>query len=244
MLPVGKKTRCAYFMSRRNFMGKVLIIDDDESLLDTVANWLTYDHHSVETSSSGEAGYELLTTYKYDAVILDWKLPDLSGIDIVTRLRAKGDTTPVLMLTGQTNLSEKVLGFESGTDDYLTKPFELEELSARLKALLRRSAGLAEQVLRVGDLVLDEDKYSVTKNGNSIDLAPTEFALLSFLMRHPNKVFSSEALLNHVWPSDVEASVDTVRTCVKRLRKKLSSEGDESSIIRNLHGVGYKLVSS
>jgi DNA-binding response OmpR family regulator len=137
-------------------------------------------------------------------------------------------------------VESRIEGLDAGADDYLGKPFELSELSARLRALLRRPAQYGGKILTVRSIVLETDTYRVTVDGKEVTLLPKEFALLEFLMRHPNQVFSSEALIDRVWPSDSEASPDTVRTYVNRLRKKLDVEG-QSSAIRTIHGIGYKL---
>jgi DNA-binding response OmpR family regulator len=221
-------------------MAKLLVVEDDQDLSRMVEDWLAFDHHRVELVHTGADALELLEVCKYDLIILDWELPQLSGLELCKLLRAKGDQTPVLMLTGKGSIQEKLVGFKAGADDYLTKPFHMKELAARVLALLRRPNAFVQDVLKVGNLSLDPARYEVTNNGAEVQLSPKEFALLEFLMRHPNQVFSPEALLERVWTTDADVSPQTVRTCMGRLRQKIDHES-QSSMIETLHGVGYKL---
>ena len=167
-------------------------------------------------------------------------LPIVSGIDVLKHMRAKNNRTPVIMLTARESDDDKERGLDSGADDYLTKPFSLRELSARTRAALRRSAQASNIVLTAGDLELDPVSRTVTKGNREVHLEPREFNLLEFFMRHPRQVFSAEALIDRVWPSDTMISNDAIRTYIKVLRKKLDSDSDESSLIQNVRGVGYK----
>ncbi len=221
-------------------MAKILIADDDPDLVGIVDDCLSAELHTVDTVLSGAETRDRLKFYKYDLVILDWHFPDASGPDILHDFREQGGITPVLMLTGRNATADKEYGLDSGADDYLTKPFDARELKARVRALLRRSAGAASNLLKVRDLILDPVAHTVTRNGTSIDLLPREFALLEFLMRHPNQPFSNEALLDRVWSTESDSSHDAVRTCIQRLRKKLDVKG-ERSIISTKHRVGYIL---
>lgn len=221
-------------------MPKILVVEDDLDLRSIVEDWLRHEHHLVETATKGDEAMELIGIYPYDLIILDWNLPVMSGIQILKKFRQDGGKTPVLMLTGQ-DLTENIeTGLDSGADDYLTKPFHMKELSARIRALLRRPQAVTDNVLRAGDLTLNPRTFAVTKDGADIRLLPKEFALLEFMMRHPNQVFSAEALLDRVWRSENDAAPETVRTCIKRLRRKIDGES-ENSLIQTLHGVGYKL---
>ena len=221
-------------------MAKILLVEDDLDLRQIVEDWLRHDHHLIETATKGDEAMELIGIYPYDLIILDWQLPVYDGIRILKKFRQDGGKTPVLMLTGQ-DLAEQIEhGLDSGADDYLTKPFHMKELSARVRALLRRPQSIVENVLKVADISLNPRTYAVTKGGADIRLLPKEFALLEFLMRHPNQVFSAEALLDRVWRSENDAAPETVRTCIKRLRRKIDGDGEES-VIQTLHGVGYKL---
>jgi two-component system, OmpR family, response regulator len=221
-------------------MAKVLVVEDDTGLCTVIRDWLLLQNYLVEIVHTAGEAEEFLRSYRYDAIVLDWGLPDRPGVDVCQRFRASGGQTPILMLTGKRDISEKEQGLDSGADDYLTKPFDVKELSARLRALLRRPAAMSENVLSAGDLLLDPSKYVVTKGGAEVKLFRKEFALLEFLMRHPNKVFSPESLLNHVWASEAGVGPETVRTSVKRLRQQIDDEG-RNSLIENVRGVGYRL---
>jgi DNA-binding response OmpR family regulator len=219
---------------------KILLVEDEPDFSIIIGEWLRNEHHVVEVVETGEEAVDRLKFYKYDIVILDWMLPGLSGLEVCKNYRAGGGTTPILLLTAKKHVDEKEQGLDAGADDYLTKPFEMKELSARIRALLRRPSAFSGSVLQVGSLSLEPTTFKVTRSGEEIPLLPKEFALLEFMMRHPNQVFSAEALLDRVWSSDSEASPETIRTYIKRLRKKIDLEGQQS-ILSTVHGVGYKL---
>jgi DNA-binding response OmpR family regulator len=219
---------------------KILLVEDEPDFSILIGEWLRSDHHVVEVVESGEEATDRLKFYKYDIVILDWMLPGISGLDVCKNYRSAGGTTPILLLTAKKHVDEKEQGLDAGADDYLTKPFEMKELSARIRALLRRPSVFSGSILQVGFLCLEPTAFKVTRHGEEIPLLPKEFALLEFMMRHPNQVFSAEALLDRVWASDSEASPETIRTYIKRLRKKIDLEGQQS-ILSTVHGVGYKL---
>jgi DNA-binding response OmpR family regulator len=207
-----------------------------------IAEWLSFEHHSVEMVHTGRDGMDRLRLCQYDAIILDWSLPEMTGLDICKNYRSNKGTSPIIMLTGKGSIAEKEAGLDSGADDYLTKPFNMKELSARLRALIRRSAGGTSNILQVGELTVDPAKYKVIKNGKEIQLLPREFALLEFFMRHPDEVFSGDALLQRVWHSESDATSEAIRTCIKRLRQKLDAGADENnSIIQTIPRVGYRL---
>lgn len=223
-------------------MPQILFVEDDKDLSAVVNEWLTADGYTVEVAHDGLTGWEFLRQYNYDVVILDWNLPGLSGPAMCGRYRAAGGVAPVIMLTAKSQITEKVEGFDSGVDDYLTKPFNLKELSARLRALLRRPQAVVTNIITNGYLELDVVKRRITKGGVEIHLLPRDFELLEFMMRHLDEVFSSEALLQRIWGSDAEATSDALRTSIKRLRQKLDvSESDAQSFIENIPRVGYRL---
>lgn len=224
-------------------MSKVLVVEDDRNLSLDIQQWLTAENYSVETVGDGQSALDLLKAYSYDAVILDWELPKLTGIEVLRALRQSDIVTPVLMLTGKAEIDNKETGLDTGADDYLTKPFQFRELSARLRSVLRRSVGLTENVLKAGELTLEPTIKRVTSKGEEIFLLPKEFSLLEFFMRHPNQYFNGEALLSRVWTSDSEATLNSVKTYIYMLRKKLSAAGHDS-LIQTAHGLGYRLVSS
>ncbi|MBP9811328.1 response regulator transcription factor [bacterium] len=223
-------------------MPQILFVEDDKDLSAVVNEWLTADGYTVEVAHDGLTGWEFLRQYNYDVVILDWNLPGLSGPAMCGRYRAAGGVAPVIMLTAKSQITEKVEGFDSGVDDYLTKPFNLKELSARLRALLRRPQAVVTNVIINGYLELDVVKRRITKGGVEIHLLPRDFELLEFMMRHLDEVFSSEALLQRIWGSDAEATSDALRTSIKRLRQKLDvGDSDAQSFIENIPRVGYRL---
>jgi len=223
-------------------MAKILLVEDDTDLATMIAEWLSFEHHSVEVVHTGRDGMDRLRLCQYDCIILDWSLPEMTGLDICKNYRSNKGTAPIIMLTGKGSISEKEAGLDSGADDYLTKPFNMKELSARLRALIRRSAGGTSNILKVGELTVDPGKYRVIKNGKEIQLLPREFALLEFFMRHPDEVFSGDALLQRVWHSESDATSEAIRTCIKRLRQKLDADADDdNSIIQTIPRVGYRL---
>jgi len=221
-------------------MAKILLVEDDHLLVNLICDNLLAQQHIVEFSYSGGEGLELLRFYKYEVVILDWDLPELSGVEICKQFRSSGGKTPVLMLTGKRDTADKEQGLDAGADDYLTKPFAMRELSARVRALLRRSPSVSESILRFRNIELEPAASRVTKNGEEIKLVAREFALLEFLMRHQDQVFSCEALLDRVWPSASDATAEAITSCIKRLRHKLDDK-DRPSMIKSVYGVGYKL---
>lgn len=221
-------------------MPKILLIDDDHQLVESLTILLESEMFAVESVLNGADAKDRLRHYDHDVIILDWSLPDYSGVELCKQFRALGKTTPVLMLTGRSEVEDKEMGLDAGADDYLTKPFSTRELLARVRALLHRYAMSSSNILELENLVLNPSTREVSRNGRNIELLPREFAVLEFLMRHPNQVFTGQALLNHVWASESDASVDAVRTCVMRLRKKLDLEG-ETPLIHTVYGVGYKI---
>lgn len=223
-------------------MAKVLVVEDDVALGKMVRDWLSLEHHNTELVADGAEGLSRVKVYDYDLLILDWELPGAPGIEILKAYRARGGLAPVLMLTGRGSVNDKEMGLDAGADDYLTKPFHAKELTARLRALLRRPEGYLGDILKVGAISLDRTNYRVMRGTEEIKLLPKEFALLEFFMRNPNRVFAPEALLNRVWASESEATIDALTTCIKRLRKKLDVDGQES-LIKTVHGVGYKIES-
>jgi two-component system OmpR family response regulator len=199
------------------------------------------ERHSVDSVIDGAEGLYLLKNYHFDVAILDWGMPKLDGLEMLKQFRDQGGTTPILMLTAKDTTRDKKAGLDTGADDYLVKPFEMEELSARLRALIRRNSNYKPTVLRVSDLELDQAARTLKKDGKEITLVPKEFAILEFLMRHPGEVFTSEAIVDRVWPTGSDATPQNIPAYVTRLRKKLSCPGRHSSILQTIHGVGYKL---
>jgi len=225
-------------------MGRILLVEDDNGLALMVRDWLGFENHVVDHVVDGDEALRSLKTTEYDVVILDLELPDIHGIDILKSFRASGGNTPILILTGKKAINDKLPAFDAGADDYLTKPFHMKELSARVRVLLRRPGPYQPSTkLTIRNIELDPHSHRAWKNGEEIHLQRKEFAVLEFLMRHPNQVFSAEALLGQLWEPTSDASPDTVRTCLKKLRKKID-DSDEGSLIKNVHGVGYRLETN
>ncbi len=221
-------------------MAKILLAEDDEQIAQTIERWLHAEKYLLEVTGDGADAYNRVRINHYDLVILDWSLPGNTGIEICRSMRSRGDATPVLMLTGKSKIDEIEHGFDQGADDYLTKPFHLKELAARVKALLRRPRVLSRSLLRVGDLELDVESGTVTRSGAVVELMPKEFAMLELFMRNPRQIFSLEALQSRLWSSESEASTDSVRVQVCNLRRKIDQKG-ERSLFRVVHRKGYML---
>ena len=219
----------------------ILIVEDEEALTLLLRYNLETQGYEVETIARGDEADTRLKEGSPDLVILDWMLPGLSGIELCRRLRARPETRqlPIIMLTARGEESERVRGLATGADDYIVKPFSVPELLARVNALLRRaSPERVADVLSFGDITIDREKKRVTRSGHAIDLGPTEYRLLEFLMERPGRVFSREQLLDGVWGSDIYIDERTVDVHVGRLRKALNrGHGDDP--IRTVRGAGY-----
>lgn len=218
-------------------MAKFLVVEDDSVISQTLLDWLRSEHHTAELAEDGTEASDLLKLYSYDLVILDWKLPGKSGYQVCRDYRARSGTTPILMLTAETSLDSKEAGLDAGADDYLTKPFQLRELAARVRALLRRPFGLTEPATLAAGLTLDRKDYSITIEGTRTVLQPREFALLEYLSRYPDQFHSTEGLLNQVWESDSDATAQALKSCVMRIRQRTG----RSNIIESARNCGYRL---
>jgi DNA-binding response OmpR family regulator len=222
-------------------MAKILLLEDDKDFSDIVAACLQANH-IVEQCWTVQEARDKISFSDFELLVLDWNLPDGEGLSLLEDLRAAGCSTPALMMTAKCDINDKVKGFAAGSDDYLAKPFHLQELVARVGALLRRPPHITQEVLTVRNLTLDPKSHTVRIDGEEVKILPKEFALLEFLLRHPNQVYSNEQLLDKVWPSTAEVSPETVTTTIKRLRKKVDRPG-VPSIIDNVFGVGYKITT-
>jgi two-component system OmpR family response regulator len=217
----------------------VLIVEDDSAIADVVRLGLRYEGFAVEVCADGLAAIRAAERLRPDAVVLDWMLPGMDGLDVLRRLRGFG-APAIVMLTARDSLADRVTGLEAGADDYLVKPFQFEELLARLRAVLRRRGGQTiDRVLRVGELTLDPDAHEVTRAGESVRLSPREFDLLRVLMESPRRVHSKAMLLDRVWGYDYPGDDNVVEVYVAYLREKL---GDRPpTLIKTVRGVGYTL---
>ena len=222
---------------------RILIVEDEEALTLLLRYNLEAAGYEVETVARGDEADVRLREGNPDLVILDWMLPGLSGIELCRRLRARPDTRqlPIIMLTARGEESERVRGLTTGADDYVVKPFSVPELIARVSALLRRaSPERVADILSFGDIEIDREKKRVSRSGRAVDLGPTEYRLLEFLMERPGRVFTREQLLDGVWGSDIYIDERTVDVHVGRLRKALN-RGEQADPIRTVRGSGYAL---
>lgn len=222
---------------------RVLVVDDEPSLAELLATVLRYEGWEVRTAADGRTAVRTAREFHPDAVVLDVMLPDIDGIDVLHRLRARAPQVCVLFLTARDAVEDRIVGITAGGDDYVTKPFRLEELLARLRGVLRRAglarvnAGLAELV--VGDLTMDEDAREVRRSGELIELTATEFELLRFLMRNPRRVLSKAQILDRVWNYDFGGRAHVVELYISYLRKKI--DAGREPMIHTVRGVGYVL---
>ncbi|MET4697524.1 two-component system OmpR family response regulator [Constrictibacter sp. MBR-5] len=215
---------------------RLLVVEDDEDLARQLAGALRKAGYAVDVSHDGEDGHFLGETEPYDAVVLDLGLPVMDGATILKKWRAAGRNMPVLILTARGGWSAKVAGFDAGADDYVVKPFEIEEVLARLRALIRRAAGVASSELRCGPLVLDTSTGQVTVNGEVIRLTAQEYRLLSYLLHHRGKIVSRTELVEHLYEQDFDRDSNTIEVFVGRLRKKIGND-----LIQTTRGLGYSL---
>ena len=221
---------------------RVLVVDDELNLTELLSMALRYEGWDGRTASTGMAAVRAAREFGPDAVALDMMLPDFDGLEVLRRMRAHHPNIPVLFLTAKDAVEDRVAGLTAGGDDYVTKPFSLEEVVARLRALMRRTAVMAEEsssLLTVGDLSLDEDSHEVTRAGQPIQLTATEFELLRYLMRNPKRVLSKAQILDRVWNYDFGGQANVVELYISYLRKKI--DAGREPMIHTMRGVGYVL---
>ncbi|WP_305852570.1 response regulator transcription factor [Conexibacter sp. SYSU D00693] len=220
---------------------RILVVDDEPNIADVVAMALRFHGFSVETAGDGASALAAAERLRPDLLVLDVMLPDMEGFDVADRLRDRRDETPIVFLTARDDSSDKLRGLTMGGDDYVTKPFSLEELVARVRNVLRRTGRAAAEtsVLRFEDVELDEDTREVTRAGELIELTATEFRLLRYLMRNPRRVLTRAQILDHVWEYDFGGDARVLETYISYLRKKLDAHGP--SLIHTSRGVGYAL---
>jgi len=222
---------------------RILVVDDEQMLTDLLSMALKMEGWQVRTAGNGFEALQAAKEFKPDALVLDIMMPDLDGMSVLQRLRQSGDDVPVLFLTAKDAVSDRVAGLTAGGDDYVTKPFSLEEVVARLRALMRRSgtAHAAEDapILRVGDLTLNEDSHEVERDGTEIELTATEFELLRFLMRNERRVVSKAQILDRVWSYDFGGRSSVVELYISYLRKKI--DAGREPLIHTVRGVGYMI---
>jgi DNA-binding response OmpR family regulator len=219
---------------------RILIVEDEPGIATAIEAALTRDGYAVDVVVDGAEALGWAAAYDYDLAVVDVVLPGLDGLELVRRLRARGDHVPVVVLTALDSVPDRVAGLDAGADDYLGKPFAIDELRARIRALRRRQAGESDPIVRVDGLELDPARRRVTVDGREVHLTTREFALLEVLARHPGQVFSQERLIESVWNADFAAESNVVEVHVRSIRRKLDAPG-ESSLIETIRGAGYRL---
>jgi two-component system OmpR family response regulator len=221
---------------------RVLVVDDEENIAELLRMALRYEGWDVEVALNGSKAVSTAKKQQPDAVVLDMMLPDFDGMEVLRRLRGDQTDVPVLFLTARDSVEDRVAGLTAGGDDYVTKPFSLEEVVARLRALMRRAGARqaqSESTLHVGDLVLDEDSHEVSRGGTDISLTATEFELLRFMMRNPRRVLSKAQILDRVWNYDFGGQANVVELYISYLRKKV--DAGREPMIHTMRGAGYVL---
>jgi DNA-binding response OmpR family regulator len=220
---------------------KILIVDDERSLVDALANILKKNKYLVDCAYNGEDGLDCALTDVYDLVILDVMMPKLDGVSLLKILRSNKIDTPVLMLSAKSETSDKIIGLNSGADDYLTKPFAMDELLARIKALLRRKEVFTGDVLQFSDLTLDRDSFEISVNDKKIRLGKKEFQILEMLVLSQGKTINKETFIQKVWGYDTDAEYNTIEVYVSFIRRKLALLHSRAEI-KSIRGIGYNLV--
>jgi len=228
----------------------ILLVDDETEMVDPLSRILSREGYIVDVAYDGDRGSQLATQHSYDLLILDWMLPQRSGLEICRQVRSQGSSTPVLFLTAKDTIDDRVQGLDAGADDYLVKPFELRELLARVRALLRRPATLELQnleaqqsQLKVGDLELDPTNQLAYRAGREIELSEKEAQLLQYLMRHSNQLLTHEQIQQHLWEENTQPTSNALAAQIRLLRRKIELPG-ESPLISTVYGKGYRFGST
>ena len=219
---------------------RLLVIEDERKIARVITESLKREKYAVDAAYDGEEGFNLADSQPYDLLIVDRMLPGLEGTEIVKKLRENGKNMPILFLTALSTTEDKTLGLDVGADDYLTKPFAIDELLARVRALLRRPPIQQPDILQIDDLKIDKQQQTVTRAGKIIDLTNKEYALLEYLMQHPNQILSKETLIDHVWDFDADILPNNVEVYIKNLRQKIDKPF-KKQLIKTVRGFGYRI---
>ena len=217
---------------------KILVVEDEKDLNRVITKHLKKNNYSVDSCFDGEEALDYISYGEYDLIITDIMMPKIDGYGLIKQLRNDKNSTPVIMLTAKDSLDDKILGLDSGADDYIVKPFEFDELLARIRVLMRRNYGFATNIIQVDDVVLDISKKQVTRSGESIVLTGKEYEVLEYLFKNKQGVISREQILNHVWDYDYEGASNIIDVIIKNIRKKLDV-GSKKPIIHTKRGLGY-----
>lgn len=221
---------------------RLLVIEDERKIARVITESLKREKYAVDAAYDGEEGFNLADSQPYDLLIVDRMLPGLEGAEIVKKLRENGKNMPIMFLTALSTTEDKTLGLDVGADDYLTKPFAIDELLARVRALLRRPPIQQPDILKIDDLEIDKQQQTVTRAGKIIDLTNKEYALLEYLMQHPNQILSKETLIDHVWDFDADILPNNVEAYIKNLRQKIDKPF-KKQLIKTVRGFGYRIES-
>ena len=221
---------------------RLLVIEDERKIARVITESLKREKYAVDVAYDGEEGFNLADSQPYDLLIVDRMLPGLEGTEIAKKLRENGKNMPILFLTALSTTEDKTLGLDVGADDYLTKPFAIDELLARVRALLRRPPIQQPDILKIDNLRIDKQQQTVTRAGKIIDLTNKEYALLEYLMQHPNQILSKETLIDHVWDFDADILPNNVEAYIKNLRQKIDKPF-KKQLIKTVRGFGYRIES-
>lgn len=217
---------------------RILVVEDQKDLNEIITRKLTSEGYSVDSCFDGEEAEDFLRCAVYDAIVMDIMMPGKTGIGVLRDMRAAGDKTPVLLLTALGTIDDRVAGLDSGADDYLVKPFDFDELLARIRAMIRRGSGLADNVISAGDLTLDIAAHTVSRGDEPLSLTAKEYSILEYLLQNKGRVLSRDKLSNHIWNYDYDGASNVIDVYVHHLRKKV--DGDrEDKLIETVKGVGY-----
>jgi two-component system, OmpR family, response regulator QseB len=220
---------------------RILVVEDDRRIAEPLAEYLRHQQHVVDLTDDGIRGWEYAQSQVYDSILLDVMLPRLNGIELCRRLRQDGCTAKILMLTARDTISDKVVGLDAGADDYLVKPFELEELAARIRALSRRGTEVRASLLTHGDLKIDPATCEVSYGDRFLSLTPKEYTILDYLLRHPQEIITKSTLLDKLWEFDRLSGAETIKTHLTNLRRKFKEVGCKIDPIETVYGMGYRL---
>ena len=217
---------------------KILVVEDERDLNRIITKHLKKNNYSVDSCFDGQEALDFISYSEYDLIITDIMMPNVDGYEFIDKLRANKNNTPVIMLTAKDTLEDKIVGLDSGADDYIVKPFEFDELLARIRVLMRRNYGLATNIIQIEEVTLDLAKKQVTKSGEIIDLTGKEYEVLEYLMKNKGSILSRDQILNHVWDYEYVGASNIVDVIIKNIRKKLD-RGEGNTIIYTKRGLGY-----
>ena len=217
---------------------KILVVEDERDLNRIITKHLKKNNYSVDSCFDGQEALDFISYSEYDLIITDIMMPNVDGYEFIDKLRANKNNTPVIMLTAKDTLEDKIVGLDSGADDYIVKPFEFDELLARIRVLMRRNYGLATNIIKIEEVTLDLAKKQVAKSGEIIDLTGKEYEVLEYLMKNKGSILSRDQILNHVWDYEYEGASNIVDVIIKNIRKKLD-RGEGKTIIYTKRGLGY-----